>query len=319
MKNRGIIILLICLSLIIIGVVAFDYISKRPDRSPENPYAINIDEYIQDDTSLIMYNEVRNIRLDTALIRGIAYHDNKIYILGNDFLQAISPEGRELMRVTIPLSPGCIALSESKIFIGYNDHISAFNKNGELISAWDTIGKKSVLTSLAVTDGNLFAADAGNRRVLRYTTDGNLMGQFEGKSDTGQLHGFIIPSANFDLAVNHDGELWVVNPGKHALEQYTYEGRMIGFWENASFNIDGFSGCCNPAQMAVLPDGSFVTSEKGIVRIKVHKPSGEMLCIVAPTKSFGNAFLAPDIAITPEGVILALDFDNHMVRVYQHK
>ena len=31
-----------------------------------------------------------------------------------------------------------------------------------------------------------------------------------------------------------------------------------------------FFGCCNPAQLAVLPDGRFVTAEKGIPRVKIY-------------------------------------------------
>jgi sugar lactone lactonase YvrE len=110
----------------------------------------------------------------------------------------------------------------------------------------------------------------------------------------------------------------VVNPGKHALEHYSYDGRLLGYWDNASFDIEGFSGCCNPAQISVLPDGSFVTSEKGMVRIKVHKASGELLAVVAPPGKFREAFNAPDLAVTPDGLIYALDMDGHMIRVFRY-
>lgn len=320
MKNKGIIILLIALAATIIAIIAWDFISKRPDKSSENPYELNVDEFKHvNDSSLIQYREIKNIRPDSGILRGIAYSDNKLYILGNEFLQAITTGGNEIFRRRLMDSPRCITISGNRIYIGYIDHIASYEINGKLISSWDTLGTKTVLTSLAVKNDLLFAADAGNRRVLCYKTNGDLLSQFEGKSDSGQLHGFIIPSPNFDLAINADGELWVVNPGKHALENYSYDGRLKGFWENASFNLEGFSGCCNPAQIAILPDGSFVTSEKGMVRIKVHKASGELLSVVSPTETFANAFNAPDLAITPDGLIYALDFDNSIIRVYQHK
>ena len=44
--------------------------------------------------------------------------------------------------------------------------------------------------------------------------EGEIIGEFEGKAETEAGHGFIVPSANFDLAVNSFGELWVVNPGQ---------------------------------------------------------------------------------------------------------
>jgi len=110
-----------------------------------------------------------------------------------------------------------------------------------------------------------------------------------------------------------------VNPGKHSFENYTDEGDLRGYWENSSTDIEGFSGCCNPAHIAFLPDGSFVTSEKLIVRIKVHKPSGEFLSVVAPPEKFKENGIAPDVAVDDDGNIYALDFDRKMIRVFALK
>jgi hypothetical protein len=155
--------------------------------------------------------------------------------------------------------------------------------------------------------------------VLRYDFQGNLSGNFGGKTGGKDFYGFIVPSANFDLDINDDGELWVVNPGKHALENYTAEGDLRGYWENSSLKVDGFSGCCNPAHMAFLPDGSFVTSEKGLVRIKIHKPSGEFLSVVAPPSLFAKDGKAPDLAIDEQGGIYALDYEKRTIRLFQPK
>jgi hypothetical protein len=174
------------------------------------------------------------------------------------------------------------------------------------------------LTRLAVTDSLLFAADAGTRRVLRYTTSGTLLGSFDGRRDN-SLHGFILPSPYFDLAVNNDGELWIVNPGRHALENYSYSGQLRGFWDRTAITIGGFSGCCNPAQMAVMPDGAFVTAEKGLVRIKIHGSSGELISVVAPPEKFEGETEAPDLAVSPSGDIYVLDFERKMIRVFQIK
>ena len=114
----------------------------------------------------------------------------------------------------------------------------------------------------------VFVADAGNRRILIFNREGELQGEFEGKAESDDGHGFIVPSANFDLAVNSFGELWVVNPGRHALENYTDDGRLRGFWESRSFEIDGFLGCCNPARITTMADDAFVTCEKGMGRIQ---------------------------------------------------
>ena len=318
MRNNFIKIFLLILVFVFIAIVAWEINSRRTGKGSVNPWEYNVDEFREiEDSSVIKYSEILNIKLDSANHRGIAYSDNRIYIVGDDFLQVISPDGKELLHKNLSGSPKCLTVQGESIFIAYPSKIESYDLKGELVHSWVIKGDSSLITSLKVFEGLLFAADAGNRRVLRYSIDGEFLGQFEGKSETGQLHGFIIPSACFDLDTSTDGELWVVNPGKHALEHYSHEGRMIRFWESFSFSIDGFSGCCNPVHIAILPDGSFVTSEKGIVRIKVHKPYGELYGIVASPAKFKNAIYAPDLAVSPEGLIFALDFNTNLVRVFE--
>jgi len=117
--------------------------------------------------------------------------------------------------------------------------------------------------------------------------------------------------------VNQFGELWVVNPGMHAIENYTDDGKLRGFWEKSSMNIDGFAGCCNPAEMTIQADGSFITSEKGMVRIKVYDPSGELRSVVAGPDKFMEEGKAPEVAVDNNGVIYALDFDKNTIRIFE--
>ncbi len=320
MNNTVIKILLLLLFLALMAVVAWEIISKRPDRSSGNPWEYNVDEFMKTgDTSLIKYNEILNIQLDSAEYKGISYSAGKIYIAGNNFLQVISPQGKELYHKELMNPPFAMTVSGDMIFIAFSDRIFSYSTDGDEIHNWEIYGENVLVTSLKAFEDLLFVADAANRRVLRYKTDGEFLGYFEGKSEADQLHGFIVPSGYFDLDISEDGELWVVNPGKHSLEHYSHQGKMLRSWGKASFTYEGFSGCCNPAQMAILPDGSFVTSEKNIVRIKVHKAFGDVYGYVAPPEKFENATYAPDITVTPEGIIYALDFNTNKIRVFQHK
>jgi len=113
--------------------------------------------------------------------------------------------------------------------------------------------------------------------------------------------------------------LWVVNPGMHSLENYTEEGNLREHWNNTSMMTEGFSGCCNPAHFTFLPDGRFVTSEKGLVRVKTYKPSGEFEGVVGPPVKFAEEGKAPDIATDAAGNVYALDFDKKMIRVFEKK
>jgi hypothetical protein len=105
----------------------------------------------------------------------------------------------------------------------------------------------------------------------------------------------------------------------HTLENYTSDGDLRGFWESISMTIEGFSGCCNPARIAVLPGGQFVTSEKGIVRVKIHDQSGKFAGVVAAPDKFDEDGHAPDISVSDDGIIYALDFDRNVIRIFEKK
>ena len=319
MNRKLIISILIVLAAVIVVLIVTDVMNSRPDKRPDNPYEYTVNQFKAVDTALVKYTETIDFTFGDLYLRGIAFANNRLYLVEDNYLVVVSPEGEKLAKLDLPESPRCVTASSNGIYIGFRNYIGQYDLDGRLVKNWEPLNDTTVLTSLAVTDSLLFAADAGNRRVLRYKTNGTLSGSFTGKRDSADLHGFIIPSPYFDLVVNSDGELWVVNPGKHAFENYTFDGQLRGFWENAAMTIDGFSGCCNPAQMAVLPDGSFVTAEKGMVRIKIHKASGEVLAVVAPPEKFKGETYAPDLAVSPSGDIYTLDYERKMIRVFQLK
>ncbi|MDP4290268.1 MAG: hypothetical protein Q8908_04230 [Bacteroidota bacterium] len=319
MNKRPIIIFLLLMAAIIVFVIYKDLISKRPENRSVNPYEYDVVKYKSVDSAMVRYKEAQVISLNTRAPRGLAYANRKLYIASDSLLQVITVDGKEVNRAKLPASPSCITVTDQSIFIGFNDFIAAFDLNGKMTGRWKPLGKKTLITSLAVKDNLLFAADAGSRKVHRYSTDGKYLGVFDGKSAKDSKHGFIIPSPYFDVAFNHDGELWIANTGKRALEQYYDNGTFRTFWSNDEVGIEGFWGCCNPAHFTFLPDGSFVTSEKNNVRIKVYKPSGALDCVVAPSEKFPNEELAPALATTPEGDIYALDFQKKEIRLFQHK
>jgi hypothetical protein len=45
--------------------------------------------------------------------------------------------------------------------------------------------------------------------------------------------------------------------------------------------VDLFCGCCNPVYFKLAPSGEFLTSEKGLARVKVYSASGEFKGVVA--------------------------------------
>ena len=310
-------ILILVILAVITGVIVVDFLNNRPGRRGDNPYALDVDALREVDPGLISHRETRNYSLGALTATGICLRNGMLYIVGDSSLLLLSPEGEARGVKKILPQPTCIAADEGHIYIGYKTFLARYDHAGALVARWPALDERSVITSVAIKGDRIYAADAGNRRVVIYDTQGEILGEFEGKAVTEAGHGFIVPSPCFDVVVNSYGELWVVNPGKHAIENYTDGGEMRGFWQNNSTNIAGFAGCCNPAEITVLEDGAFVTSEKGMVRIKIHEPSGALRSVVAPPALFKEEGRAPEVCADERGFIYALDFDRNTVRVFE--
>ena len=84
-------------------------------------------------------------------------------------------------------------------------------------------------------------------------------------------------------------------------------------------SMEGFCGCCNPSNFAMLSDGSFVTSEKGIERIKVYGPGGIFRNVVAGPDSFIEGTRGIDLAVDAQDRILALDPEKKQIRIFTLK
>jgi hypothetical protein len=150
-----------------------------------------------------------------------------------------------------------------------------------------------------------------------------------GKRDPDRgIGGFVVPSPHLDVAMAADGLLRAVNPGRHRIEAYTPEGDLELHWGKPSMGIDGFSGCCNPCSIALLPDGGVITGERGIPRVKLYDAHGTLLGVVAAPEKFAEGERALrgdwregsggglDVALDSRGRVLVLDPLARVVRIF---
>ncbi|HWI58567.1 MAG TPA: hypothetical protein VNZ22_15180, partial [Bacillota bacterium] len=168
-------------------------------------------------------------------------------------------------------------------------------------------GKKTWFTGLSVGENDVFAADAANRVVLRYDRSGKVAGRIGQKSKEHNVPGLIVPSPYLGVKLGRDGLLRVNNPGRHCVDLYTANGDLELSWGKPSAAIAGFCGCCNPISVALLPDGSCVTCEKGLPRVKVYSPEGTFQCVVAGPESFPQNAKAGSLHDPTDGTLGGLD------------
>ena len=82
-------------------------------------------------------------------------------------------------------------------------------------------------------------------------------------------------------------------------------------------DIEGFCGCCNPTDIALLPDGKVVTGEKGLPRVKVYRQDGAFDAVVAEQSAFVPGSVPLDLATDASGHIFVLDALRRVVRVFE--
>ncbi len=317
MKQKLILWLSVVALLIVVAFMAVDFFSTSK-QATENPYEYDLASLKQVDQSEIGYVEVNQINPQIDALAGIAIDtDDNIYLAANNEVKIYSSNLELKQTINTSLKARCIGVGGGKIYLGITDRIAIFDLNGNNIAIWEPVNERSVITSIAVGDKNIFVADAGNRIVYRYDHNGNLINEIGRKNDAKGILGFKIPSPYFDLLLGNYGELWVVNPGRHRFERYNEEGDLISSWQKSSMGLDGFSGCCNPSNIAMLSNGSFVTSEKGIERVKVHLPTGEFSTVVAPPNLFTEGTTGIDLAVDSNDKIFVLDPAQGIVRIFE--
>lgn len=303
------------LGIIFLALIMF---KRAPESLEENPY---FSDEIADDDIEAAYSEIADIAVEMELLNGLAVDaKDNIFVVGDRKMLIIKPDGHEKKSVDLNDSGRCLTVSsEGKIYVGYRRHIEVFDENGKKLAKWDKIDDHSVLTSLTIASNFLFVADAGKRKVWKFDLNGKVLGEIGGQKSKDNVAKFIVPSPFFDVATAVDGSIWVVNPGRHQLENFAVDGKLKSKWGKSSPEIEGFCGCCNPTNIAIMKDGSFVTSEKGYCRIKIYNQNGKFKEVVAGESQFKRGTKGLDLAVDSTDRILVLDPKMKKIRIFRRK
>lgn len=241
---------------------------------------------------------------------------DRIYVGGTQAIAILDAEGRTIDRVSAAFPVQCLAVDGvGTIYAGHADHVGVYGEQGQEVAQWPSLGPNAVLTSIAAVGTDLYVADAGNRVVWRLNRRGTVMRRIDGHRDG--AGGFLIPSPHFDVAIGATDEPWVVDPGRHALMALGEDGLPQSVWSHDGADIEGFSGCCNPTDIAIRRDGSFVTSEKGLVRVKLYSPAGKLIGVIAGPDQFAEDVRGLDLAVDGHDRVLVLDPSQNRIRVFE--
>jgi hypothetical protein len=207
--------------------------------------------------------------------------------------------------------------ADGNCYVGHVDRVSVYGPDGMAKGQWEAIANNPILTSIAVDGDNVYVGDAGNKVVHVYNRSGKRLRALCERNPDEDFPGLLIPTPYLDLALSPAGNLWVVNPGRYALLHVDKQnGHVLSSWNKTATGIEGFCGCSNPTHITMMSNDLFVTSEKGIPRIKLYAITGQLLGVIAAPDQFGQDTKGLDLAVDKDKRVVVLDPDKKQVRFF---
>lgn len=298
-----------------------------------NPYAYPLDQILASHPRSTNFRESVRFAIDSLQPKVVAIGtDDRIYIAGDSAVHIYGIEGGILQELALDEPATCMDVDDTgRIYIGYKDRVETISADGSSIERWTRLGSNSWITSIAVAGTGtgerlVYVADAGQKMVFVFSEAGALEetivrlpveSQNQAMKPDAPDGAFIVPSPYFDLIALPDGGAWIVNPGMHRLLRISRGGEVVNWFGRSSADVDGFSGCCNPVNIALLPSGDLLTCEKGITRVKIVSPEGRLVDLVAGPDQFEVGNAAMDCAVDSTGRIVLLDPSAGAVRIFE--
>ncbi len=326
-KMKNILISLALLTAVGVAVwaaLSIDPMGKRGANTGRE-YDKNFQKLKKFDLSLVKWSEelpAIPVGMETPVALAVLDNGN-ICIGGDKALVILSPDGQEVKRTDLQFAPQALATAGGTLYVASRNAITVLASDGQQAS-WAPLDNKAHLVSLTVSKEHLYAADAGNRVIMRYDLKTGKRTYKDGEPDSGAfLNGFNVPSPHLDLALTPSGELLTVDPGRSLVQIRDSYGDVLKSWGEEGAGITKFYGCCNPAAIAVLGDGNIVTYEKTLQRVKIYTPEGDLLEVVAGPNEFTDqptdTNIVADIAVDSIGRILVLDPIRKTLRIFKRK
>jgi hypothetical protein len=235
-----------------------------------------------------------------------------IYAGGDSFVACYGNDLRMVWNLKTPFPVTSLSNYGDTIYASTAEMILVIGLDGKLEDEWGPFEDKSFITSVTSNRTRVAYADAGNKMVVILDKKGRvekIIGQNDGQ--------FILPSPYFDVALDANNNLYVANTGHRRLETRSPDGKLISAFGDPGMAPGAFCGCCNPAHFIKTPQG-FVTSEKGINRIKILGKAGEFIEFVSSRNKFVPS-IPLDLASSDGNTVYAANPANSKLYVFKHK
>lgn len=240
---------------------------------------------------------------------------DRCLVLGDDLVRRYTAELQLEQEFSLPALGWSVCADEEATWVGFDGQLRSFSADGEELTLIDDPGRLGRVTAVALVDGDLAVADAGNKAVHRYSRAGEHLGAMGAAANT---RGFMIPNGVLDLVGDpRTDTVLVAHPQKHRVERYGRDGRLVNKWGRFGMHSPAdFGGCCNPTNIAAAANGTIAVSEKAPARIKLYDEAGHFQ-LAAGEDVFDPNAKNIDLAFDSHGRLYATDPLRLEVHVFE--
>ncbi|MHC5002175.1 MAG: NHL repeat-containing protein [Planctomycetota bacterium] len=266
----------------------------------------------------MQYRPVRTIdasALFTEALRAITIDaDDRIVAVGDSDVRVLEAGGKPLRQwSTAAPAHGVAIAAGGAIHVGELGQVERFDPSGRLLGTWRDDARLGRVTAVGFSGPAVLLADAEARCIRRFDASGTFVADI---GTDNRRRGFLIPNGIVDFDVDAGGVIHVANPGRHRVERYDRDGRLLGhFGRFDGQDPAGFQGCCNPTNLAVDDRGRVYVTEKAGPRAKVYEPDGALLAVIA-ADAFEPACKNMDLAVDRNGNVHVVDTVRRRILVF---
>lgn len=239
-------------------------------------------------------------------LRGTALdRQGRLYAAGDSEVKVFDNAGKLLKRWPVQSPPFTVAVSpDGLVWVGQPGQIEVFDGAARLVRTWKDGARMGRVTAIGFLKDSVLVGDSAQRCIHRFDYAGKFLNTIGKDNPLGGLH---IPNGVVDFAVDGNNEVHVANPGKHRVERYSPEGRLLGHMGKFTGpDPSGFSGCCNPTNVAIAGPGLLCVTEKAGPRAKIYNYSGKLLAMI-DSADFDRSTKNMDVAVDQRGLVYVSD------------
>jgi uncharacterized protein (TIGR03663 family) len=208
---------------------------------------------------------------------------------------------------------------EGNVYVAdtWNHRIQKFDAQGGFLTQWglfgDTAGALGATNvfygprGIAVDpEGNVLVSDTGNKRILKFTSEGQFIQQWGGE---GSLDGQFREPVG--LAVDGDGNVYVADTWNWRIQKFDRSLSFVAQWPVLGWEGEGVT---NKPYLAVDSKGNVYATAPDYHQAVKFDGSGKVLAVWGQFGSDGNSFNMPsDITVDAQDNVYVLDSANHRV------